>query len=350
MLFEQIVLSIMDKLNGERTISAPYHLIRGKKSGQTIQDVKSYGLTETFSLFPKLHKTTYDEVVKSMVDHKWITLDHQFIPTLTEAGKAIKNKQPDLALNGWLYRGNEMVFFNRLALLTQTLSHVAAENLSFVPVQKDEKIQRWVRTFLKDRPYTSSEFRHAIREELEVALDKARMRDLHRELIIYRLSGFQIPGYTWKQISSDRNEDPLDNQIRFIEGLHLLLKEIYSQTSYPLLRELSKDVRVLNPLTDSAYKTAELYRKGYSFEQIAKIRKLKTSTIEDHFVEMAMNDSAFDITPFIGNPDKENVIQALTRISSNKLRTLKEHFPNYTYFQLRLLLAVRGEVNDKRHL
>jgi len=340
----------MDKLNGERTISAPYHLIRGKKSGQSIQDVKSYGLTQTFSLFPKLQKTTYDQLIKSMVNKHWITIDNHFIPTLTEMGIAIKNKCPELSLNGWLYRGNEMVFFNRLALLTQTLSHIAAEKLSFIPVQKDEKIQRWVRTFLKERSYTSATFRQQVKQELEVALTEAPMRDIHRELIIYRLSGYQTPGYTWKQISNDWNVDPVDNQIQFIEGLHLLLEEIYSHTSYPLLRELSKDVRVLNPLTESAYKTEELYKKGISFEQIAKIRNLKTSTIEDHFVEMAMNNSDFDISSFIGNEDIEKVIQTLTRISSNKLRTLKEHFPDFTYFQLRLLLAVRGEVNDKRNL
>lgn len=345
-LFEQILLNIVDRLNGERTISAPYHLLRGKRSGQTIQDVKSYGLTETFSLFPKLSKTNYDQVVKKMVEKRWLTIDTQSIPTLTEAGRDMKNQLPSLSLNGWLYRGNEMIFFNRLSLLTQTLSHVAAGEKSFVPVQKDEKIQRWVRGYLKEKPFTSKAFRNQFVQEVKECLTVATTLDFHREIITYRLSGFGVTGFTWQQLAADLNQETMDVQIRFIEGMHLVLNEIFSKTSYPILSQLSKDVRSLNPLTESATKTADLYNKGFSFKQITDIRQLKTSTIEDHFVEMAMNNPTFDISSFFENEVVDELVESLKRIPSNKLRTLKEHFPTYSYFQLRLLLALRGDVND----
>ncbi|MFX3673971.1 MAG: helix-turn-helix domain-containing protein [Paenisporosarcina sp.] len=348
MLFEQILLKVIDRLNGERTISAPFHLLRGKKSGQTILDVQSYGLTETFSLFPRLPKSTYDKVVNSMVENQWVTINEQSIPTLTEAGMTVKNQLPSLSLNGWLYRGNEMIFFNRLSLLTQTLSHVAAGNMSFVPVQKDEKVQRWVRTFLSQKPYASKSFRNQFILEVEKCLLAATKLDVHRELITYRLSGYGITGFTWQQLAADINQQPMDVQIRFVEGLHLVLNELFSQTSYPILSQLTRDVRSLNPLTESASKTADLYHKGFSFNKISEIRHLKTSTIEDHFVEMAMNDPSFDISSFFGNEDMDSVIQSIKNNSSNKLRTLKEYFPDYSYFQLRLLLAVRGDVNANR--
>ena len=38
-MFHQILLQIFQKLNKERTISAAYHVLRGKRSGQTIQDI-----------------------------------------------------------------------------------------------------------------------------------------------------------------------------------------------------------------------------------------------------------------------------------------------------------------------
>lgn len=350
MLFEQILLKMMDRLNGERTISAPYHLLRGKKSGQTIQDVKNYGLTSTFSIFPKLSKTSYDRTIDSMIEKGWMTVDDQLIPTLTEVGLEIKKNLPFLSLNGWLYRGNDMTFFHRLSLLTQTLSHVGAENMSFVPVQKDEKVQSWIRTFLSKAPFKSHAFRLDFKRELEMCLLAATEFDLHRQLITYRLSGYEITGLTWQQLAFELNLEPIDIQIRFIEGLHLVLNEIFSNTSYPILSELCKDVRALNPLTESASKSAHLYTEGYSFNQIAEIRQLKTSTIEDHFVEMAMNDSSFDIKFFFGNEDIEEVIRGIKNISSNKLKILKGYFPNYSYFQLRLLLAVRGEVNDSSHI
>jgi uncharacterized protein YpbB len=349
-LFEQILLKMVDRLNEERTISAPYHLLRGKKSGQTIQDVKSYGLTSTFSIFPKLSKTTYDRTIDLMIEKNWMTISNQLIPSLTEEGLEIKKNLPILSLNGWLYRGNDMTFFHRLSLLTQTLSHIGAGNMSYVPVQKDEKIQKWVRTFLFNTPYKSREFRLNFKNELEMCLLAATESELHRQLISYRLSGYEITGLTWQQLAFELKLEPIDIQIRFTEGLHLVLDEIFSNTSYPILRELCKDVRALNPLTESASKSANLYKQGYSINQIAEIRKLKTSTIEDHFVEMAMNDSNFDITSFLENGDIEEVIRGIKNISSNKLKLLKEHFPNYSYFQLRLLLAARGEVDDSSHI
>ena len=158
MLFQQIILHMVDRLKEERTISAPFHLIRGKRSGQTIQDVKSYHLTKFFSLFPKLTKQSYDQIIHQMIHSGWLRVNDMSVPQITELGKNILKQMPDLHLNGWLYRGNERIFFQRLSLVTQTLSHVKAKNLSFVPLQKDEKIQNWVRHFLHNVSYKKEGF------------------------------------------------------------------------------------------------------------------------------------------------------------------------------------------------
>lgn len=45
---------LFSKLDGEKTANAALHLLRGKRSGQTIQDVKYYDLKMFFGLLPKL--------------------------------------------------------------------------------------------------------------------------------------------------------------------------------------------------------------------------------------------------------------------------------------------------------
>ncbi|QBP41362.1 helix-turn-helix domain-containing protein [Paenisporosarcina antarctica] len=346
MLFKQIILHMVDRFNKERTIAAPFHMIRGKRSGQTIQDVKVYNLTKYFSLFPKLTKQSYDQVIQQMIQIGWITVNEMSVPQITEVGKQKLYEMPSLKLNGWLFRGNERIFLQRLSLVTQTLSHVNAENLSFVPVQKDEKIHSWVRQYLHSFPYKSDEFIRSYYQELKTVFHSDNLSNIHVTILSHRLSGYRVSGVTWQQLSQELKEEQVDLQILLNESLHILLDEISTNNMLVLLSKMSEGIKPTTPLTESAKRTADLHQQGYSFDQIISLRHLKKSTIEDHFVEMAMNDPLFSIQLFFENEDILMLIQEVKNQSTNKLRTLKEVFPNFSYFQLRLLLAGRGELID----
>jgi len=345
-LFQQIILHMVNRLNGERTISAPFHLLRGKRSGQTIQDVKSYGFTRYFSLTPKLSKKTYDHTIQMMIQSGLIIVDGNSVPHITKPGIETLQRLPELKLNGWLYRGNERIFFQRLSLVTQTLSQIIAGNMAFDPVQKDEKVQNWVRNYLKKWPFRSEEFIRNYYYELKTAFQTSDLSHLHLSILSHRLSGFEVSGVTWQQLSHALKEDEMDLQIRFCECLHILLDEIYLNPRLTLLNSLSEGIKTSTPLTDSAKKTADLYEQGYTFEQIMSSRQLKSSTIEDHFVEMAMNDPSFSIQLFFPDENTYRLIEQIRNQQTKKLRTLKEAYPLYSYFQLRLLLAVGGDSHE----
>ena len=77
-------------------------------------------------------------------------------------------------------------------------------------------------------------------------------------------------------------------------------------------------------------------------DEIATMRQLKMSTIEDHFVEMAINDKTFPIQQFVSKVDLENVILKSRELGTKRLRLLKDTFPELSYFQLRLILGVQS--------
>lgn len=345
MLFQQIILHIVDRMNEERSISAPFHLIRGKRSGQTIQDVQIYRLKNYFSLFPRLTKTAYDYHIQQMIQLKWLVVDEKAIPKLTSTGKEKLLELPQLKLNGWIYRGNERIFFQRLSLVTQTLSHVNAKKWSFTPIQKDEKIQFWVRQFLQKYPYKSEAFVNQYYQQLHSLFQSDKLPELHLVLLTHRLTGYGVSGVTWQQLSHALQKDEIDLQILLQESLHMLLDEISSRPSLNILSNMTEGIKSSTPLTDSAKKTSDLFEKGYSFEEISSIRQLKKSTIEDHFVEIAMNGKLLTVQMFFPNEDITKLIKEIKKQETKKLRTLKEVFPNHTYFQLRLLLAIGGESN-----
>ena len=342
MIFQQILLQIFHKLNKERTISAAYHLLRGKRSGQTIQDVGIFKLHDFFGLLPKLSRENFDAEVAKLVDANFLHIEENGFYTMTELGNQQVSHTQSFNFDGWHYRGNEHVFFARFTLVVQSLSHHKSGRMSFSPVIKDEGIHKWVRSFLLWCSYQSGGVGQQLFDEVTASLKEAPLTDGVRTMILYRLSGDGMPGRTWQQLAHEQNIEQIDVQLQFIEGLHIWLNTIIATSDYLLLNKLAEGIRVEVVLTGSANQTAQLFNKGYSIEQMSFMRNLKVSTIEDHLVELAMNDAGFPIEQFVSLDDVKQVFEQAKMLETKKLRVLHEVMDHLSYFQLRLILA-KGE-------
>lgn len=340
MLFEDILIIILKAVDGERTISSPYHLIKGKKSGQTIQDIGYYKLYPYFGILPKLEKKVYDKAVKKLFDKGFIRTDGQVV-RMTEASLT---HQPDAPLlNGWKYRGNEQLFMARLSLIVQTLSQVHQNQRVFDPVVIAEDIQQWVKSYLHRIAYRKTESCSKFKEELVVSLSKVKVDAAGKRIIVQRLSGYKIGGLTWEQIAAMEDLEIIDVQLRAIETLHAWM-ETLETGNFPMLKVLLEGVIQKSSLTETARRTESYFRNGRSLEEIAALRGLKTSTIEDHFVEMAMNDPGFDILAFMEGTLYSKIIAVSQSRNTKRLRDIKEAVPEASYFQIRLALATKGEI------
>ena len=339
-----ILLTIISRIDGERKIYAGFHLLRGKKSGQTLQDVEYYGLKEFFGILPKLSLEEFNLVAHQLADQELIlTMNDSFVK-LTEQGHVEVAKIQSYQFNGWDYRGREMIFFGRLSLTVQTVSNFKAGEKSFMPVQKDRDIQHFVKSFLHTLPIDDPAFSRLLSEELRVCFTRSGIDDIQKQVITYRLSGFKMSGWTWDQLSDTLKQNPFDIRLLFIEALHMLLAVILNSSDLPLLRKLAENIKVSTYLTDSSVKTKQLFIRGLSIEDIVNVRKLKTSTIEDHFVEMSINDLEFPLTDFVSEEDVVAVIAKVSEFGTRRLRVLKSEFEHLSYFQLRLILGARTGV------
>ncbi|MEK1830637.1 helix-turn-helix domain-containing protein [Priestia megaterium] len=80
--------------------------------------------------------------------------------------------------------------------------------------------------------------------------------------------------------------------------------------------------------------------KGKKLEEIAYIRRLKESTIEDHIAELALFVPSFSIDAYVSPKQQEKIISAFEGLRTNKLKVIKEEVKDdVTYFQIRLVLA-----------
>lgn len=337
-----ILLKIISKLDGERSIYAGLHLLRGKRSGQTLQDVEYYSLKSFFGILPKLPIELFDDASNSLKESGLISVGLDSIVHITALGKETVKSQPEYHFNGWDYRGKEHVFFSRVSLLVQTISQFRVNEKSFLPVQKEHEIQVFIKKLLHNKSIGDQILSTHVAWELKQALDRSAMSRVQKEIFTYRLTGYGATGLTWQQLSKKMKLNPQVIRLLFIEGLHRLLLVIEKSADLSFMRKLAEDVKVSSHLTESSQKTKELFTKGRSLNEIAEIRKLKMSTIEDHFVEMSINDSHFPLTTFVSENDVNRVLETVARKGTKRLRVLKDECTTVSYFQLRLILGARS--------
>ena len=343
-MLQHILLHIFHQLNNERTINAAYHLLRGKRSGQTIQDVGIFKLYPYFGILRKLPRPTFEEGVNGLLAEGWIKTDDNGYFTLTASGVEQAQKLALPFFDGWHYQGNEHMFYGRLSLIVQSLSNQSSGIHAFVPIQRNEEIQAWCRKFLLENGFRSGTLQQALYEEMKESMEQADLSTLQKELLVERLTGVGVAGVPWQQLSFRHGLPELDCQLLFISSLHQWLEAIDQQKNrFVLLSKLAANIRIDNVLTGSAYQTAQLYNQGYSLEQISAMRRLKGSTIEDHIVELAMNEPGFDIAPFVSHEQHQAVQQVVAAHGTRKLKVLHDALPHLSYFQIRLALA-KGEV------
>ncbi len=81
--------------------------------------------------------------------------------------------------------------------------------------------------------------------------------------------------------------------------------------------------------------TYNLYNSGKSIDEIANIRELTKTTIENHLLKCYENDLDIDLTRCVNTQYENDIISAIDKLGCEKLKPLKEILPNeVSYFDI----------------
>ncbi|WP_299088282.1 helix-turn-helix domain-containing protein [uncultured Metabacillus sp.] len=344
--FHLVLLYCIKQFNGERSLSAIYHLLNGKKSSQTIQDGKLFNLSHMFSLFPRLSRQYLNEACEELLQEDLLELlpnQHYFV---TDKGKFMLNerlaKRPLPAkLNGWEYGDLGRIFWRRLSLLVQVLSNFVYERKQYLPLTKNQEDLLWVKSFLNQIPISKSDLAEELYKEIK---DFLLLQTTNRAAIFtQRLTSSQTIGLTFEQIARKHNEDPTFVYLLFWDVIHSMVDFQKTEKQDSIFYAIIKDKRQNNSLTSSSAKTRAYLLQGITLQDIAAIRKLKISTIEDHIVEITLHDQSFIPSAFLSTEDFEEISEAIKSLHTHQLKKIKEYLNHkYSYFQIRLAFAING--------
>jgi uncharacterized protein YpbB len=344
--FDRVILICLKSLGGERTIYSIYHLLKGKKTSQTIQDAHLFRLTPYFGVYSSITREELEAAIKQQLKQQWIIPcgDQRF--NLTMAGEEylseLLNHFPEpIYLNGLKHHQKDLLFWERLSLLVQVVSNLINKETNYIPIQKNKEIHRWIKSYLQKSKWERNQLGKKLYEELVDCLQFDPR--LEPSILILRLTGFKRIGQTSQQIAEMLNISPGQYQLEFLNILHYLIEQIsMNKKRFPLLNSILENSNQNIVLTNSSNKTYELLKRGYSIEKVAEYRHLKISTIEDHVVEIALNINDFSINHLVDQRRQEEIMKAAEKTASKQLKLIRNDVPSANYFEIRLVLAKHG--------
>ncbi|MFB4163458.1 helix-turn-helix domain-containing protein [Alteribacillus sp. JSM 102045] len=346
---QYLFLYLLGRFNGDRSSKSIFHLLNGKRSSQTIQDSKWYGVSEFFSMLPKWTMTDFDVETRKMENQLFI-VNSENKAKLTEQGKLFtesffsRYSWPSI-FNGWKYGQAAPVFWKRIALTIQSLSFSLSDNRKFLPVFDDIKTQRWLKQRWPRMRAEKEELAYYIYKDLYGLLNHLPEKDA--SVFAGKLSGHQYTGQTLTQLAAAMNEDIDETYFRFQSTLHYLLAHA-PQTTY--LKEVAEGLLHEQVLTSTTKKTKRYLHQGLTIDEIAEIRGLKKSTIEDHIVELVSEGAEFSVEKYVSKPLQKRILTTVQNSGTYRLKVIKETLANegmiVDYFSIRLTLAFFGGGNE----
>lgn len=348
-----LVLNGMKSLAKERTLQAFFHILRGRKANQTMQDVHLFQLYPYYRLLPHFSKEQWDEILQEILWQNFIQkqkLDQQkdtFV--LTEAGEALARAGwANYQLSRWfaIFHEHRWVneylptFWLRLHLLVQTVSHLRAKDPSFYPLVHDRHIQAFVKERLQDREHRKR-WLDGLPDELFRALSVIPVEV--QPLLVKQWAGAGQTAMTLQQLAYEEKLAPSFVRVKWRYGVAKLMVAIKEHAAdLPLLAALLPEGDAVGmQMSKSARETYRLLQKQVSIEEIARMRRIALSTVEDHLVDIALHQPTWDASQFLAEADKQTILEASARLQTRRLRLIKEALQDrYSYLQIRLALAM----------
>jgi len=344
-------LSLFSQAHSKKS-STIYHILTGKKTASILYSAEKYQLTHFFSLFPKLNRVEFNNSIKKMTNLNYLLLSEEkedyYLSTSGEKNyydyfvdhyypKQLNQLQNGLAL---------IHFWRTLTLVTQVLSEIRYKNKHYVPIEKEWEKQIWLKKWLKKNGENKQELAIEFGKEWILILDKLPL--LNAEIVAVNLSGHENTGKTQKQQAEKYKKESVEVNLLLLDSLALIGKIMKQhQEKMPLFFSIYKEMlHTYDGTTKSTAITRQYLSKGYSLEKIAKLRQLKSSTVNEHVIEISIMDPSFNLSTVLPIDKLEEIKQLLKEMPTITYQEIIRIKPEALFLWYRLAQIERNRDSD----
>lgn len=261
------------------------NILLGKRSVSTLYWGMRYQLLDWLGYDKTVTREQMNQAVATLVTNHLITVN-ELAATVTADGE---QRLADLRLSRYQPQALAVrltvdvpIFWQRFMLAVQVVSEASYQNNHYYPLQVNWAVKQFVKTWYRD--YKASTLPAMLNQFLGQYL--ITLTEEEATLFANLLVGHQMPGKTRQQIEQQTGRPVEQLQLMQIDLTCRLVQQI-QMTDVPALHSLLAGLNT-QPVSDSAIETVTAFSKGESLDQIAKRRRLKTSTVREHMLETAI--------------------------------------------------------------
>lgn len=330
---------ILSCFSHQRTVRSTtlYHFLSGKKTSSILTYGFLNGILPYFNLFPNLEQREFEDNINFLLENNYLVQETIPLVTITEKGLVECRDFNCKYLDGLSFYKIDYQFWIQLVLLTQVVSEKRYRNSKYIASDANMYHQHLLKQWISVQSNDWLDRFMAEWMELLTLLGKDESYLLSSQLV-----GHNTPGLTKKQVAEQLIQSEFEIEIRFKNAVHQLiyLIDIHSET-FPVFFSLySYELKCLG--NDTVQETFHLYfQKGYDYDQIARQRHLKLSTIYDHLIESVIQLDVSQLKLII---ERHQLTELLGQLSSKypKIRawTFKDcqlMMSSLNYYEFRLM-------------
>ncbi|MGX7419232.1 helix-turn-helix domain-containing protein [Carnobacterium gallinarum] len=348
---EYLLFSLFSTKKSRKAMTV-YHIVSGKRTASILYQAEIYQLSAYFSLFSKLKKEQYQKIIEKGITLKLLIYENEEQLLLTEKGVQwletyFSSHHLPVNLNLLHYGRWVNEFWRRVLFLSQVLSEIRYENKGYLPIEKEWRIQIWVKSWLQkqklERSLVAKDF-GAEWLNLGSTLSEQKMT-----ILVGYLSGYNTIGQTTQQLATSLATEPSEISVSLVEALCEMIVEIQqNKVVYPLLYQIQAELeQSIGAVSQSIRKTEEELKNGLSLEDITQMRQLKLSTVSEHMIELAIIDPKFSVRAVIKNQPFVEVSQLLQVNPSCTYTEIKEQFPEVPFYVYRIVQLERWRADNE---
>src|SRR5690625_32676 len=133
-----------------------YHILTGKRTASNLFQAHSLQLLSLFSFDETLSRKDIQLLLNSWLKHGWISEESENSYVVSPKGREVvtnyfNNKNYPYAIHAGRYGKAVQLFWARLQLITQVLSHKAYNQSHYTPIIQDRSVQLWTKNWIRNQ-------------------------------------------------------------------------------------------------------------------------------------------------------------------------------------------------------
>ncbi|MBL1228602.1 helix-turn-helix domain-containing protein [Enterococcus sp. BWB1-3] len=317
-------------------ISTLFHLLKGKRTISVLMNGFLYENLIFFQLFPELTEEEFQATLQKLVAEGFLSLQQENLEAvITEKGRdciqkhSLQAKKESQWLNSYRYGKIDNKIWRLIQFFVQVTSNLSYQNNTYSPLESSPYYQWKMKQLLKNNDRNT--IGNRVREELLLVFDQLSNEES-------QFFALQFSGYRWNGKAEQQVVDlypAFKSELVRRNACHHFFRVIESTDKVVMLKKVVLDeVEAAN--NQSMLKTKKLLLSGNSSEKICEIRQMKQSTINDHLLELAIQNPMYSFEQLL-SIQHIHFFKALPAACQEwSYTSVKEELPDLDYFSYRM--------------